>query len=99
MSTIEKLANDQSLNQLFADYLTCSLYLAQSKAGKAVISKGVESALAKRLDQLTDTMISAVRRQHYLKNPTSETVRKAALHIMEQHPAGSDYYMRRLSVR
>lgn len=99
MSTIEKLANDHSLNQLFSDYLTCTIYLDRCRSGQSKISEGVRASLAKRLSQITDAMLKAVRKQNHMKSPTRETVHRAALHIMDMHPAGADYYLRRLTVR
>lgn len=99
MSTIERIAADQSLNGLFMDYLTCTLTLDRARKGETQISKQVEASLSKRLRDLTILMLKAVRKQNHLQQPTTDTVHKAALHIMQQHPSGPDFYLSRLSVR
>jgi len=99
MSTIEKLANDKSLKDLFADYLTCKLYLDQIRSGLRTASKAVQSSLSKRLDQVKAAMVKAVKKHYYLKNIPEKAVDDAAQYVLKQHPAGPAYFLSRLPLR
>lgn len=99
MAPIDTMANDKSLQTLLTDYLTCTIYLEQAQCGALKSSTGVQAAVSARLGQITEKALKVVRRQNYAKHPTNDTVHRAAMHILNQHPAGSAYFLNRLAVR
>jgi hypothetical protein len=99
MSTIEKLANDKSLKDLFADYLTCKLYLDQIRGGLRSASKSVQLSLSKRFDQVKATMVKAVKKHYYLRKVPEKAVDEAAQYVLRQHPVGTAYFLSRLPLR
>src|SRR4051812_8135459 len=99
MSTVDVISTNQSLNALFTDYITCTLYLGQSPAGNLKIADQVRISVQKRLDYITLRILIEMRKQHFVKVPTAKSLQQAANQILSNDPSKADYYLSRLAIR